>query len=162
MATTLNPARPFPGAGVYPLDSGHFDEAFAKTGTARPPYVTVIDALARRAGVAFATMLRPAPAPRVAIAAVVDDEPAARAAYAAGVRTLKIKLTAEDTLDRVRAIANAAPGAALRIDAKKVAAVIALLAFFAVTGLAQAGQPGSAACPAGALRIHDADAWFWQ
>ena len=47
MATTLNPARPFPGAGVYPLDSGHFDEAFAKTGTARPPYVTVIDALAR-------------------------------------------------------------------------------------------------------------------
>jgi carboxylate-amine ligase len=47
MATTLNPARPFPGAGVYPLDSGHFDEAFAKTGTARPPYVAVIDALAR-------------------------------------------------------------------------------------------------------------------
>jgi uncharacterized circularly permuted ATP-grasp superfamily protein len=48
MATTLNPARPFPGAGVYPLDSGHFDEAFAKTGTARPPYVTVVDALARQ------------------------------------------------------------------------------------------------------------------
>jgi uncharacterized circularly permuted ATP-grasp superfamily protein len=47
MATTLNPARPFPGAGVYPLDSGHFDEAFAKTDTARPPYATVIDALAR-------------------------------------------------------------------------------------------------------------------
>jgi uncharacterized circularly permuted ATP-grasp superfamily protein len=47
MATTLNPARPFPGAGVYPLDTGHFDEAFAKTGTARPPYVAVIDALAR-------------------------------------------------------------------------------------------------------------------
>src|ERR1700743_202802 len=48
MATTLNPARPFPGAGVAPLDSGHFDEAFAKTGTARPPYVTVMDALARQ------------------------------------------------------------------------------------------------------------------
>jgi len=48
MATTLNPARPFPGAGVYPLDSGHFDEAFAKTGTARPPYVAVMDALARQ------------------------------------------------------------------------------------------------------------------
>jgi uncharacterized circularly permuted ATP-grasp superfamily protein len=47
MATTLNPARPFPGAGVYPLDSGHFDEAFAKTGTARPPYAPVMDALAR-------------------------------------------------------------------------------------------------------------------
>jgi uncharacterized circularly permuted ATP-grasp superfamily protein len=48
MATTLNPARPFPGAGVYPLDTGHFDEAFAKTGTARPPYVAVMDALARQ------------------------------------------------------------------------------------------------------------------
>src|SRR6201996_1548711 len=48
MATTLNPARPFPGAGVYPLDLGHFDEAFAKTGTARPPYVAVMDALARQ------------------------------------------------------------------------------------------------------------------
>ena len=44
---TSDPARPFPGAGVYPLDSGHFDEAFAETGTARPPYVAVIDALAR-------------------------------------------------------------------------------------------------------------------
>src|ERR1700742_240904 len=48
MATTLNPARSFPGAGVYPLDSGHFDEAFAETGTARPPYVAVMDALARQ------------------------------------------------------------------------------------------------------------------
>ena len=47
MATTLNPARPFPGAGVYPLDSWHFDEAFAKTGTSRPPYAMVVDALAR-------------------------------------------------------------------------------------------------------------------
>jgi uncharacterized circularly permuted ATP-grasp superfamily protein len=47
MATTLNPARPFPGAGVYPLDAGHFDEAFAKAGTSRPPYAMVIDALAR-------------------------------------------------------------------------------------------------------------------
>ena len=48
MATTLNPARPFPGAGVYPLDSGHFDEAFAQTGTSRPPYAMVVDALARQ------------------------------------------------------------------------------------------------------------------
>ncbi len=48
MATTSNPARPFPGAGVYPLDSGHFDGAFAQTGTARPPYATVIDALVRQ------------------------------------------------------------------------------------------------------------------
>src|ERR1700753_4109292 len=48
MAPTFNPARPFPGAGVYPLDSGHYDEAFAQTGTARPPYVAVMDALARQ------------------------------------------------------------------------------------------------------------------
>jgi uncharacterized circularly permuted ATP-grasp superfamily protein len=47
MATTLNPARPFPGAGGYPLDAGHYDEAFAPTGTARSPYATVIDALAQ-------------------------------------------------------------------------------------------------------------------
>jgi uncharacterized circularly permuted ATP-grasp superfamily protein len=48
MVNTSNPARPFPGAGVYPLDSGHFDEAFAQTGTSRTPYATVIDALARQ------------------------------------------------------------------------------------------------------------------
>ncbi|HET7444006.1 MAG TPA: circularly permuted type 2 ATP-grasp protein [Solirubrobacterales bacterium] len=48
MATTLNPARPFPGAGEYPLDAGHCDEAFAQTGTPRPPYVEVLDALARQ------------------------------------------------------------------------------------------------------------------
>jgi uncharacterized circularly permuted ATP-grasp superfamily protein len=48
MATTLNPARPFPGAGKYPLDAGSYDEAFAPTGTPRPPYAEVIDALARQ------------------------------------------------------------------------------------------------------------------
>jgi carboxylate-amine ligase len=48
MATTLNPARPFPGAGKYPLDAGHCDEAFAPTGTPRTPYVEVLDALARQ------------------------------------------------------------------------------------------------------------------
>jgi uncharacterized circularly permuted ATP-grasp superfamily protein len=48
MATTLNPARPFPGAGKYPLDAGHCDEAFAPTGTPRPPYVDVLGALARQ------------------------------------------------------------------------------------------------------------------
>src|ERR1700761_6807072 len=58
MATTLNPARPFPGAGVYPLDAGHFDEAFAKTGTARPPYATVIDALARHTRVELRERVR--------------------------------------------------------------------------------------------------------
>jgi uncharacterized circularly permuted ATP-grasp superfamily protein len=47
MATTLDPARPSPGAGKYPLDPGCFDEAFAPDGTPRPPYAAVLDALAR-------------------------------------------------------------------------------------------------------------------
>ncbi|HEY4779805.1 MAG TPA: circularly permuted type 2 ATP-grasp protein, partial [Solirubrobacterales bacterium] len=47
MATTLDPARPSPGAGKYPLDPGCFDEAFAPGGTPRPPYAAVLDALAR-------------------------------------------------------------------------------------------------------------------
>lgn len=48
MATTLKPARPFPGAEKYPLDAGHFDEAFAPTGVPRTPYAELIDALARQ------------------------------------------------------------------------------------------------------------------
>jgi len=48
MATTLNPARPFPGAGTYPLDAGHPNEAFAPTAVPRPPCAELIDALARQ------------------------------------------------------------------------------------------------------------------
>lgn len=44
----MNPARPFPGAGKYPLDTGHYDEAFAPTGVPRTPYADVLDALARQ------------------------------------------------------------------------------------------------------------------
>jgi len=47
MATTLDPARPSPGAGKYPLDPGRFDEAFVAGGTPRRPYAEVLDALAR-------------------------------------------------------------------------------------------------------------------
>ena len=75
---------------------------------------------------------------RVPLAAVVDDPDAARAAFAAGIRCLKIKLDAEHApdaaADRVRAIAAAAPGAALRFDANRswpaaeVAARLAALA----------------------------------
>jgi O-succinylbenzoate synthase len=57
--------------------------------------------------------------PRVPLAAVVDDPDAARRAFAAGIRCLKIKLGADDPPDRVRAIAAAAPGAVLRIDANR-------------------------------------------
>jgi o-succinylbenzoate synthase len=80
------------------------------------------DALARRAGGSIAALIcRPgsAPATRLAIAAVVDDPDEARAAFAAGVRVLKLKLGPDEPLDRVRAIADAAPGARLRIDANQ-------------------------------------------
>ena len=49
MATTLDPDRPSPGAGKYPLDPGRFDEAFAPDGTPRRPYAEVLGALARHA-----------------------------------------------------------------------------------------------------------------
>jgi uncharacterized circularly permuted ATP-grasp superfamily protein len=48
MATTLRPARPFRGAGEYPLEAGNFDEAFAATGAPRRPYAELLGALARR------------------------------------------------------------------------------------------------------------------
>lgn len=48
MATTLKPARPFRGAGEYPLEAGNFDEAFAATGAPRHPYAELLDALARQ------------------------------------------------------------------------------------------------------------------
>ena len=57
--------------------------------------------------------------PRVPLAAVVDDPDATRRAFAAGIRCFKIKLGANEPLDRVRAIAAAAPGALLRIDANR-------------------------------------------
>ncbi len=57
--------------------------------------------------------------PRVPLAAVVDDPEAARRAFAAGIRCLKIKLGGDDPPERVRAIAAAAPGATLRIDANR-------------------------------------------
>src|ERR1700742_4174271 len=48
MATSSNPARPFPGAGGYPLEVGLFDEAFATTGAPRSPYAELLGALARQ------------------------------------------------------------------------------------------------------------------
>ncbi|HEY6145533.1 MAG TPA: circularly permuted type 2 ATP-grasp protein [Solirubrobacterales bacterium] len=47
MATTLRPARPFRGAGEYPLEAGNFDEAFAATGAPRLPYAELLGALAQ-------------------------------------------------------------------------------------------------------------------
>ncbi|HEX5593092.1 MAG TPA: hypothetical protein VFX35_07070, partial [Solirubrobacterales bacterium] len=48
MAMTLDPARPSPGAGEYPLEGGNFDEAVAETGIPRPPYAELLGALAQQ------------------------------------------------------------------------------------------------------------------
>jgi O-succinylbenzoate synthase len=70
----------------------------------------------------------------IPLAAVVDDPESARRAFAAGIRCFKIKLGATDDPGRVFAIAEAVPGARLRIDANRswpraeVAARLAALA----------------------------------
>src|SRR4051794_32759261 len=45
MATTLKPDL---HTGEYPLDAGHYDEAFVATGVPRPPYAELLGALARQ------------------------------------------------------------------------------------------------------------------
>ena len=99
------------------------------------------DAIARERGVSLAALLHasasttpssPSTIPRnrpaiayggaaraVPLSAVVDDPEAARRAHAAGIRSFKIKLFADDPLERAFAIAAAAPGARLRIDANR-------------------------------------------
>jgi L-alanine-DL-glutamate epimerase-like enolase superfamily enzyme len=102
------------------------------------------DALARRAGCSLAAVLQPTPATRVALSAVVDTADDARAAFAAGVRTLKLKLGPDEPLERVRAIAAAAPGARLRIDANRtwpIDGVAARLAALADDAIAYVEEP---------------------
>ena len=55
---TLDPARPSPGAGEYPLESGNFDEAFAEAGAPRPPYAELLVALAQQDLVALRERVR--------------------------------------------------------------------------------------------------------
>ena len=55
---TLDPARPSPGAGEYPLESGNFDEAFADSGSPRPPYAELLGALAQQDLVALRERVR--------------------------------------------------------------------------------------------------------
>ena len=113
----------------------------------------LLDALARARGVSLACLLRgPAMEPRVGatvpLAAVVDDPEAARAAVAAGIRWLKIKLTASDDVGRVFAIAAAAPAARLRIDANRTwprAEVVARLAALAGLPIDYVEEPCRAA-----------------
>ena len=117
------------------------DRAPASSTTASPAArfaieTALLDALARERRMRLSALLGPDTIdPRtVPLAAVVDDPDAARRAFAAGIRCLKIKLTAGDDPDRVLAIAAAVPGARLRIDANRswpraeVAARLAVLA----------------------------------
>jgi len=116
-------------AGQAPFDVIDRQAAFAIAGAyAEAPSArfaietALLDALARDRGVALAQLLGAPGAPAIAevpLAAVVDDPDAARAAVAAGIRCLKIKLVAGDDVGRVFAIAAAAPGARLRIDANR-------------------------------------------
>jgi L-alanine-DL-glutamate epimerase-like enolase superfamily enzyme len=78
----------------------------------------LVDALARTAGVSFASILADHPAPSVPINALVDSPDAARRALALGIRTLKVKID-RDAHARLAAIRAAAPDAILRADANR-------------------------------------------
>lgn len=67
----------------------------------------------------IAELLVESPARALPVAVVVDSPEEARQAAAAGARTLKIKVGADGDIDRVLAIAAAAPGATLRLDANR-------------------------------------------
>ena len=80
-------------------------------------------ALATERNVSLASLLTGRPLHRSVPLAVVVDTPAEAArAFTAGVRCLKLKVGTHDfwaDLDRLRAIADAAPGARLRLDANR-------------------------------------------
>lgn len=79
----------------------------------------LLSALASRRCCAIADLLSDPPARALPVAIVVDTPDEARAAAAAGARTLKIKVDRDGGIDRVLAIAAAAPGLALRLDANR-------------------------------------------
>jgi L-alanine-DL-glutamate epimerase-like enolase superfamily enzyme len=80
------------------------------------------DRAARIGGVSLARWLRPAPAPRLAVGALVRDAKEAGARAAEGYRTVKVKAFAadpEDDVVRVAAIRAAAPALSVRVDANR-------------------------------------------
>ena len=150
-----------------PVEIDDVDAAFALAAGAPPAArfaieTALLDALAREHGVSLASLLRPpgvSAARTLALAAVVDDVPSARAAYAAGIRCFKIKLTADDDPARVSAIHAAFPDVTIRIDGNRtwprdeVAARVAALAF---PGIAYIEEP----CRNTHLVLDRAAAWF--
>ncbi len=66
-----------------------------------------------------ADLLVSSPARSLPTAVIVDTPDDARRAVAAGARTLKLKVGPDDDLDRIVAVAAAAPGILLRLDANR-------------------------------------------
>ncbi len=79
----------------------------------------LLAALASRRCCSIADLLSDPPARALPVAVVVDTPEDARVAVEAGARTLKIKVDRDGDLDRVLAIAVAAPGIRLRLDANR-------------------------------------------
>jgi len=82
----------------------------------------LLSALAAERNISLASLLAGRPLHGVPLAVVVDTPAEAARAFADGVGCLKIKVGAYDfraDLDRLRAIARAAPGARLRLDANR-------------------------------------------
>ncbi len=119
-------------AARVPLEAGDGLDAFAAvaaevaapTPSARFAIeAALLDALAAERGATLDAVLaaiagapgRPGAPPSV----VVDDVAGAREAAAAGARALKLKVGPGGDLDRVRAVAAAAPGVRLRLDANR-------------------------------------------
>jgi L-Ala-D/L-Glu epimerase len=119
-------------------------------------FVASCDAAARARGISMAALLG-APAPRVPLACVVWDAAQARAAVAAGARTLKLKLAGPDVRAAVAAVrdvrAAVGPDVRLRVDgnqtfaAADVATLVALLAPL----VEYVEEPGPAPAPGTAL-----------
>jgi o-succinylbenzoate---CoA ligase len=119
-------------AARVPCDAGDGLDAFAALAAEIAPAApaarfaieaALLDALAAERGTTLAALLEAgvgAPgAPGLPPSAVVDHPGEARGAVAAGARALKLKVGPGGDLDRVRAIAAAAPGVRLRLDANR-------------------------------------------
>ncbi|HUQ06481.1 MAG TPA: enolase C-terminal domain-like protein [Kofleriaceae bacterium] len=115
----IGEAAPLPG---YVVGGGADAEARARRAALRFALETaILDAEARKRGVRFANLIADAALALVPVNAVVRDVEGARAAFARGIRTLKVKVGADHarTMTLLRAIRVALPEAALRVDANQ-------------------------------------------
>jgi O-succinylbenzoic acid--CoA ligase len=119
-------------AARVPLEVGDGLDAFADAAAGVAPAApaarfaieaALLDALAAERGATLAAVLDAAAGtpgyPGLPPSVVVDTAAEARRAASAGARALKLKLGPTGDLDRVRAIATAAPGIRLRLDANR-------------------------------------------